>query len=103
MGVNSIESDNSNFIFEDDNLSFYYGFKTNKYEEVEINKSYDKKSYLEDEKNIKVEELNNKLEKKIRITVSFEWDQGGNNVYVTGNFCNWKQFFLMRKEKNVKF
>ena len=103
MGINSITSDNSNFIFEDDYLSYYYGFKSTKSEDEEINISYNKKSYLEDEKNIKIEELKNNIEKKIRITVSFEWDQGGNNVYVTGNFCNWKQFFLMRKENNGKF
>lgn len=32
------------------------------------------------------------------IPTTFEWDNGGNSVYVTGNFCKWNQFFLMKKE-----
>ena len=44
--------------------------------------------------------LSNKINK---IPVTFEWDQGGNSVYVTGNFCHWKQFFLMKKNENGIF
>lgn len=56
------------------------------------------------------EEIDYSGEKKIKehitssqinkVPVLFEWDQGGNSVYVTGNFCNWKQFFLMEKNSN---
>ena len=33
----------------------------------------------------------------------FEWEGNDSNVYLTGSFCNWLQFFEMRKieEKNV--
>ena len=37
---------------------------------------------------------------KNKVPVTFEWDQGGNSVYVTGSFCNWEQFFLMKKKPN---
>ncbi len=33
-----------------------------------------------------------------KVPVAFEWDKGGTSVYVTGNFCNWDQFFLMKKK-----
>ena len=33
----------------------------------------------------------------------FEWDEGGNNVYLTGSFCNWEQFFLMKKNEEGKY
>lgn len=32
-----------------------------------------------------------------KIPVTFEWNEGGNSVYVTGDFCNWKHDFLMQK------
>ena len=35
-----------------------------------------------------------------KVPVTFEWDRGGNSVYVSGNFCNWKQFFLMEKNSS---
>ena len=53
-----------------------------------------------DEKN---ENLTKIKRSQNKVPVTFEWDKGGNSVYVTGNFCNWKQFFLMKKEKNGKY
>ena len=38
-----------------------------------------------------------------KVPVTFEWDQGGNSVYVTGNFCHWEQFFLMKKNSNGNY
>lgn len=38
------------------------------------------------------------FENKKLVPTTFEWDEGGRNIYVTGNFCQWKQFFLMKKE-----
>ena len=40
---------------------------------------------------------NNKIETK------FEWSEGGNMVYVTGSFCDWKKFFLMKKDNQGKY
>ena len=94
MGVNS-SFDDSNFILEDDNLSYYYGFRSSNSEEDNNKNNADKL-----DKNNK---SNLFLENKLRVPVTFEWNNGGNNVYVTGNFCNWKQFFLMKKGENGKF
>ena len=94
MGVNS-SFDDSNFILEDDNLSYYYGFRSSNSEEDNNKNNADKL-----DKNNK---SNLFLENKLRVPVTFEWNNGGNNVYVTGNFCNWKQFFLMNKGQDGKF
>jgi len=34
------------------------------------------------------------------IRTEFYWDEGGNNIYITGSFCNWEKFLMM--EKNEK-
>ena len=34
-----------------------------------------------------------------QVPITFEWDTGGNSVYVTGNFCKWNKF--NKKKKNV--
>ena len=98
MGTNSITNE-TNFDIDDDNLSYYYGFKNSKSDE-ELNKIEQiiaTKDFLEDKEENIIDEKN------ILIPVAFEWDQGGNNVYLSGSFCNWKQFFLMKKEKDGKF
>lgn len=55
----------------------------------------------QDEKNININKKNS--EKNIKeISTEFFWDEGGNTVYITGSFCDWKEFFLMEeKEKGV--
>ena len=40
------------------------------------------------------------LNKDNNIRTEFYWDEGGNEIYITGSFCEWKDFFLM--EKNEK-
>ena len=101
MGTNSIKNDNNSiFLLDDDNLSLYYGIISNKSDNEEEEKN------IEDINNDILEEKENKKPKSnilgvetLKFPVTFEWDNGGNNVYVTGNFCNWKQFFLMKREK----
>ena len=55
----------------------------------------------QDEKNININKKNS--EKNIKeISTEFFWDEGGNTVYITGSFCDWKEFLLMEeKEKGV--
>ena len=101
MGLDS-STNNSNFAFGDENLSVFYGFQSSKSEDDSIKKENDNNN-LEEETIGQTGESNIIPEKKIRIPVTFEWDKGGNNVYVTGNFCNWNQFFLMKKDKDGKF
>ncbi len=38
--------------------------------------------------------------KDIKIQTSFEWQEGGNIVYITGSFSNWTQWFVMTKNNN---
>ena len=50
------------------------------------------------------EEGGNTNKKKIeKVNTVFEWDEGGKSVYVTGSFCNWKQFFIMTKNEEGVF
>ena len=54
-------------------------------------------------KNNKEENNNNNNNGKIiknEIKTEFHWDEGGNVIYLTGSFCDWKDFYLM--EKNDK-
>ena len=49
-------------------------------------------------------DLNNKTsESQNHFPTTFEWDNGGNSAYVTGSFCNWSQFFLMKKDSDKNF
>jgi len=93
------------FLFDDDNISLYYGLITNKSETEEEEQNIDniKNIFLEEKEKNKKPKSNISGVEMLKVPVTFEWDGGGNNVYVTGNFCNWKQFFLMKKEENGKF
>ena len=105
MGSNSITSDNSNiFLVDDDSISLYFDFLTNKSDsEDEKNSEEIKEVSLKERNSNKNPKSNIGGNEIIKIPVTFEWENGGNNVYVTGNFCGWKQFFLMKKEENGKF
>jgi len=108
MGTNSLTNDqNSILLLDDDNISLYYGLITEKSEsedEDEEQNLYDIKNiYLEEKAANKKPKSNVLGVETLKVPVTFEWDSGGNNVYVTGTFCNWKQFFLMKKEENGKF
>lgn len=35
-----------------------------------------------------------------QVKVEFDWTHGGNQIYITGSFANWEQWFLMNKEEN---
>jgi hypothetical protein len=42
---------------------------------------------------------NHKDNNKNEINTEFFWDEGGNSIYLTGSFCEWKDFFLMEKNE----
>ena len=69
---------------EDDN-------KLNKEEIPEININKNNLIDNKDEKN------NNE------IMTEFHWDEGGNVIYLTGSFCEWKKFFLMEKKESGNY
>ena len=74
-------------------------------EKILKEKNDEDKLNLEDIKeinNIQTNQNNNSNIKEIR--TEFYWDEGGNNIYITGSFCDWKEFFLMeKKEKGVYY
>jgi hypothetical protein len=102
MGSNNsiVERNNSLLSFEEDLLD-YNGIKTSEenLEENELNYE-DIDSYSNN--NIKNNNNNNNKIDVNKIPITFEWESGGNSVYLTGNFCNWEQFFLMEKKPNGK-
>lgn len=51
--------------------------------------------YIEKEKPKPIENMNN--------LVKFYWEEGGNDVYITGTFCDWKKRIKMNKNKNNIF
>ena len=100
MGSETSKDFRDNSLFSNNvDSSDFDGIKTT--EESSIENEYflkDKEEVFNfGEKKSKNNTLSNKTKK---VPVTFEWDQGGNSVYVTGNFCHWKQFFLMEKNTN---
>lgn len=100
MGVNNSSEYSNNNLLDDQNISDYCGLKTSFSEDNEnegnfsrINFDTNKSGQIKDET----------LEKSDLIPTTFEWDNPGSNVYVTGNFCGWKQFFLMKKSPQGSF
>ena len=67
-------------------------------EEEKINYIYIKKRIS---KRINEEEKINSNNNKV--PTMFEWSFKGNSVYLTGSFCNWKEFFLRKKDENGIF
>ena len=100
MGINNTSKENNNnYLFDEEDISEYYGFKSkfSKDENASLNFAKEKNSQ------IKEDSIITSSEKFDRIPTTFEWDDGGINVYVTGSFCNWKQFFLMKKNSQNSF
>jgi len=90
--------DNSLLSFNDDSED-YDGVKTTEESSMEDDDIIKKKS---DSQSISDNVLTN-ISTKIspnKVPVTFEWDQDGNSVYLTGNFCNWEQYFLMNKNSS---
>lgn len=100
MGTDEISSQKKDSLNENDlnDVNEFYGIKSS--------------SIIKDD-SLNDEELNPSLSKKelfseisennALIPTTFEWDNGGNSVYLTGSFCQWKQFFLMKKDSSKNF
>lgn len=54
-----------------------------------------------DIKNKKPRSLSIFFKKKEKIKII--WSEGGKEVYLTGNFCNWDKFYLMEKDTKNDF
>lgn len=95
------ESSKNNNEFKDNSLL------DSEEDEIEYNKqkkSPEEEGYLDNTNEDSFQKGNNntlikeeKIKTKNTVPVVFRWDGEGNSVYVTGSFCNWTQFFLMKK------
>ena len=65
--------------------------ETNKDSKEDKNKNGNKNTHMDNDSH----KENNKNE----INTEFFWDEGGNSIYLTGSFCEWKDFFLMEKNE----
>ena len=104
MGTNNSSLKNSsNYIYNPSNVSDYFGIEENISDSDKID-NYSKLNFdTQKSEEIKVES-NITSKNSDKIPTTFEWDNGGENVYVTGSFCDWKLFFLMKKnEKGIYY
>ena len=87
---NSSNSDNLSLSLKKENVSSYGGIYSNWNEDHSLTGASNNRS-------------KKKLQKIDTQNVTFQWDEEGPDsevVYLTGSFCNWKQFFIMPKLDN---
>ena len=76
---------------------------TKKNSSKNINKNFAKNSQTKDDFQKQNKESNDfQTKKPTRFATVFQWDGGGTNVYLTGSFCDWQQFFEMEKCEDPK-
>ena len=98
MGSENTSDENSkSCLFDEQDISDYYGLKTNFSESDEFLEDYSKFNSPTEKIELKKEISKIDSEKSSVIPTTFEWNNGGNSVYLTGSFCKWNQFFLMKK------
>jgi len=99
MGTDETSSKKNDSFYENDlnNVNDFYGLKSSS--------KIDNASFKDEENDsLSRKELYSKTSGYNAIfPTTFEWDNGGNSVFVTGSFCQWKQFFLMKKDSSKNF
>lgn len=104
MGNENTSTTNSrSCLYDEEDISDYYGLKTSFSENNEFFEDYSKLNSPTEKIGLKKEISNIDSEKSNVIPTTFEWDNGGNNVYLIGSFCKWNQFFLMKKISTGSF
>ena len=101
----SSESDlplKENALNENSDFSEDEKININDFEEVKIDPN---KNINEDKNNNNnyINDNNNTENNKNEIKTEFFWDEGGNSIYLTGSFCQWKDFYLMEKNEQGIF
>ena len=99
MGTDETSSKKNDSFYENDlnNVNDFYGLKSSS--------KIDNASFKDEENDsLSRKELYSKTSGYNAIfPTTFEWDNGGNSVFVTGSFCQWKQFFFDEKRFFKKF
>lgn len=75
-----------------ENISTFYDKEEDKRNMIYIRNRFKK---LQNEEN-----KNDSMNNNHKIPTMFEWSFKGNSVYLTGSFCNWQEFFLMKKDEH---
>ncbi len=100
MGTDEASNENNDSLYFNDldDVSDFYGLKSlSKKENISIKE--EETCSLETNK-----DLNSKSSESYNlIPTTFEWDEGGKSIYVTGSFCKWEQFFLMERKKENNY
>ena len=104
MGSEDSKPNKSSNIFLDSKLndsyiSSDYNNISSSLTENSNSKNSNKKPFIPKENKDEKNNTNNNN----KLPVTFEWEGGGNSVYLSGSFCNWKQFFLMQKNAEGKY
>jgi hypothetical protein len=98
----SLQSGYNNYpdnpLMSKDNISTYFGVIST--DEEKLNLIYMRNRM---KKQMNEEHKNSQRNTDYKVPTMFEWSFKGNSVYLTGSFCNWKQFFLMKKDENGIF
>ena len=81
-----INNKNINDNVDNDKLNLKNGYSSKLEESNKTNKKLEINKNSED-----------KINKNNEIKTEFYWDEGGDKVYITGSFCEWKSTFLMAK------
>ena len=101
MGNETSKDFRDNSLISNNCSSDYDGLKTG--EESSIEDEYIPNDKSEILFTLDKKEKNTSQAIQDKVPVTFEWNKEGNAIYVTGDFCNWQQFFLMEKKSNDKF
>ena len=100
MGTDGTYND-KNYLFDEKDLSDVYDFYGLKSSTIIENDSA--KDEVFNNISVKKELFSRNSEYSSLVPTTFEWYEGGNSIFVTGSFCQWKQFFLMKKESENTF
>ena len=95
----SSESDlplKENTLNENNDFSEDEKINLNDFEEIKIETNKDSKEDKNKNNNNYISDKNKENDKN-EIKTEFFWDEGGNSIYLTGSFCEWKDFYLMEK------
>ena len=86
-----------NLELTDSSTPFYVKQKQNSSDFTGIKTSKNKESSDEEKSTDSSNENDEKYKK--RVPTLFEWKDGGENVFITGSFCDWNQRFILNKNK----
>jgi hypothetical protein len=108
MGVKSINEDISSINCSSKNQKTKNNQKKKKKSFSSITESSNsesssiKKNPINNENNNKDND-NNNIKENNEVKTLFEWEGGGENVFITGSFCEWKEFYKMNKNGEGMF